>query len=1216
MTEFSEQIWDMKYRYKDKDGNPIDITVEDTWRRVAKGIAVNETDKQYWENEFYEILKDYKFLPGGRILSNAGTSRKKTTFFNCYVSGKIEDSIESIIDNVKTSALTQRGGGGIGFDFSSLRPKGAYVKGVEAQSSGPVSFMEIFNATCKTISSAGQRRGAMLAALRCDHPDIELFIDAKRDNVSLANFNLSVAITTTFIEAVKEDADWELSFEGKVYKTVKAKYLWDKIIKSTYDYAEPGILMVDTINEMNNLHYCEDIRTTNPCLTGDSMVAVADGRGSVSIKQLAEEEVDVPVYCIDNNKKTVVKTMRHPRITGYDKPVYKITFNDGNSVKCTDNHKWLLSNFEYKETKDLKAGDSFHLVSKFQETFGNIVKSKSGQKKYWWLQNKQTNKLHQEHREIYAFNNEGIEKGFVIHHKDGNGLNNNIQNLEKMLREDHYKHHGKEMEGENNPMVRGQKEWSKEKWQQYHDNMSASVKDEKNGRYLGGTLEEKKKLILEYCKEKSHNCSEKEFIKYCKSQKINPFSGIFKSSKYHNNLTMLIKAVCEENDIPIVNLQSQTPKEKALKVLQNSNYKYRFNEELNNYYVEKTCEVCGKVFEVVCFQRERAFCSKTCGSKNAWSKGCFDVCKEKLKEKQEEKLRTQALFYSKLKKVYNRDLILSEWQAECKKEKIPHQHRYQLVGYTWGKFINAVNNFNHTIVSVERVANEDVYNGTVDDYHNFYCTLPDKNSNLFLINNLQCGEQVLPFYGNCLLGSINLTRFVKNVFTNKAKVDYEAIGKTIAIATRLLDNVIDISNFPMKDYEEAAKDKRRMGIGITGLADMFTFLGIKYGSKESSEVAEKVMKTITEAAYKSSIELAKEKGQFSALDKKAYLESNFIKQLSKEIQEGIKEHGIRNSHLTSIAPTGTISLYAGNVSSGLEPIFATSYNRKIRIENDEEQTQEVVDYAVQKYRDEKQTIELPEYFITTNDVLPEQHLEVQSVLQKWVDSSISKTINVPENYPFEDFKSIYMDAYEKGLKGCTTFRPNPKRQGILSVTKDDGFPNYTKIKRPEKLKCDIHKFRAGGEDWVAFVSLMNGRPFELFAGHHSEEYVKLPNKFENASMIKKKFTHKSRYTLELNNGDITVNDVLKYFPYDESFGALTRFISMNLQAGVLVKFIVEQLHKINYTEFHHFNLGLARILKKYINDGEGGGKCEKCSGKLIYQSGCPTCSQCGFSKCG
>jgi ribonucleoside-diphosphate reductase alpha chain len=262
--DISRHIWDTKYRFRRGD-DPVDESIEDTWRRVARAVAAPEADAVEWAERFHGILEGFRFLPGGRIIANAGTERTSTTLFNCYVMGTIDDSIEGIFDVVKESALTQKQGGGVGYDFSTIRPRGSRIAGVDSPASGPLSFMRVMDATCRTIMSAGQRRGAQMGIMRCDHPDIEAFIDAKREDGALRMFNLSVAITDDFVKAVEEDADWDLVFDGKVYSTVKARELWDKIMRSTYDYAEPGVFMVDRVNAANNLYYCETIAATNPC---------------------------------------------------------------------------------------------------------------------------------------------------------------------------------------------------------------------------------------------------------------------------------------------------------------------------------------------------------------------------------------------------------------------------------------------------------------------------------------------------------------------------------------------------------------------------------------------------------------------------------------------------------------------------------------------------------------------------------------------------------------------------------------------------------------------------------------------------------------------------------------------------------------------------------------------------------------------------------------
>jgi ribonucleoside-diphosphate reductase alpha chain len=264
----SEEIWDRKYRLRGAGGRPIDGTLGDTFWRVARAAAVPEEGGRRagepWAARFHDAIADWGFLPAGRILAGAGSDRA-VTLFNCFVMGRVEDDLGAIFEAVKEAALTMQQGGGIGQDFSTLRPKGARVASIGADASGPVSFMDVWDAMCRTIMSAGARRGAMMATLRCDHPDIEAFIDAKRDPARLRNFNLSVLVTDAFLEAVKADGPWDLVFGGSIHRTLPARALWDRIMRATYDYAEPGVIFIDRVNARNNLAYCEEIRATNPC---------------------------------------------------------------------------------------------------------------------------------------------------------------------------------------------------------------------------------------------------------------------------------------------------------------------------------------------------------------------------------------------------------------------------------------------------------------------------------------------------------------------------------------------------------------------------------------------------------------------------------------------------------------------------------------------------------------------------------------------------------------------------------------------------------------------------------------------------------------------------------------------------------------------------------------------------------------------------------------
>lgn len=744
MTEF---IWQTKYQFKDPQGNPIDKSIQDTWRRVAKAVASVETTdelKKEWEEKFYDILTGFKFLPGGRILASAGTNLKHTTMFNCYVLDTIEDSLEGIFDAVKSAALTQKQGGGVGMDFSTLRPSGEYVKGVNAHSSGPLSFMRVFDSACQTILSAGQRRGAQIAVLRCDHPDILSFIKAKQDGVSFRMFNLSVAITDAFMEAVQLDTPWELKFGDKVYKVVKAKELWKEILESTYTYAEPGVLFVDTINKKNNLWYCETIASTNPC-----------------------------------------------------------------------------------------------------------------------------------------------------------------------------------------------------------------------------------------------------------------------------------------------------------------------------------------------------------------------------------------------------------------------------------------------------------------------------------------GEIPLPPNGACLLGSINLTQFVDNAFEPNATVLTDKMLSVVRSAVRFLDNVIEISKYPLKEQSHMVHNTRRMGLGVTGLADMLAMLRLKYSSQEGRDKAEQIMSFIRGAAYQMSSELAAEKGTFPLYDAEKYLKGEFVRSLDPDNIADIKKHGIRNSHLIAIAPTGTTSLLAGNVSSGVEPIFSYSYTRKVRQSDDAYTEEKVEDYAARLYKEMYKTDQLPEWFQKVSDLSVVDHISMQAVLQKLVDSSISKTINVPEDFPFDAFKNVYEDAYAMGLKGCTTYRPNHKVGSILSESSK--LRDAHKPPRPEYLACDIKEFRSGSKPWVCFVGLYDGRPFEIFAGQ--KEDIELPKKWTTSETRQRKLSSGNRYDLYLNRGteqEIIIRNIPDQFKETAECNSQTRMVSLGLGHGIPVKEVCEQLERDLNPDLSSFNKCIMRVLKHYIKDGElSGDTCENCGsrGTLVYREGCKYCNNCGDSKC-
>ncbi|MCB0391689.1 MAG: adenosylcobalamin-dependent ribonucleoside-diphosphate reductase [Bdellovibrionales bacterium] len=551
----SKKIWQQKYCCHEEV--ICDQNIEESWHRIAKAISQPEKDSTFWEKQFYSILEDFKFLPGGRIQAGAGL-KKHITLMNCFVMNRIEDSIEGIFQGLKEGAHTMQYGGGIGYDFSTLRPQGSVAEMAGTFASGPVSFMKIWDKMCEVMLSTSYRRGAMMANLRCDHPDVVKFIEAKHKSGELTNFNLSVLVTDKFLQAVKNNQTWQLVFDNKVFDELRARELWQKIITSSYEFSEPGVLFIDKINDDNNLNYCEKIYATNPC-----------------------------------------------------------------------------------------------------------------------------------------------------------------------------------------------------------------------------------------------------------------------------------------------------------------------------------------------------------------------------------------------------------------------------------------------------------------------------------------GEVPLPPFGACNLGSINLTQFIEAPFSDQPKFNFEKCFETLKVAQRFLDNVLDVTDFPLEQQKISALNSRRIGLGVTGLASSFAMLNIKYGTEESFRFVDQLMSNYCQVAYEASIEVGREKGVFPLFSKQ-YGQKGFASHLPEALLDKIKKYGLRNSHLLSIAPTGTISVLANNVSSGIEPIFKYEYLRKVIFNDGQKEDYKVKDFAVNKFEMLKPGSVLSEHFVESSDLTADQHLQMVAHFQKYVDQSISKTINLNENSQLEDVLQVYEKAYDLGLKGCTTYRPSLARGAVLS----------------------------------------------------------------------------------------------------------------------------------------------------------------------------------------
>jgi ribonucleoside-diphosphate reductase alpha chain len=798
VASISQQIWDMKYRLKGPAngpiaGEPIDKTIEDTWRRVARAVAVPERDPEHWAERFYAAMSDFRFLPAGRVIAGAGAGRQ-VTLFNCFVMGAIPDDMGGIFAHLREAALTMQQGGGIGYDFSTLRPKGTLVKGVGADASGPLSFMDVWDSMCRTIMSAGYRRGAMMATLSCEHPDIEAFIEAKREAGRLRMFNLSVLVTDAFMQAVAEDAPWQLSFAGTVANVLPARELWDKIMRATYAYAEPGVIFIDRINHQNNLWYCERINATNPC-----------------------------------------------------------------------------------------------------------------------------------------------------------------------------------------------------------------------------------------------------------------------------------------------------------------------------------------------------------------------------------------------------------------------------------------------------------------------------------------GEQPLPPYGACLLGSLNLARFVEHPFTREARLDTDRLAQLVPDAVRMMDNIIDISGFPLPEQREEAEQKRRIGLGVTGLADALIMCGLRYGSSDAVTATEAWLGTIQRAAYLASTALAAEKGAFPLFDRDKYLAGATVAGLDAEIRAAIAKHGIRNALLTSVAPTGTISLFADNVSSGLEPVFSFRYTRTVLMPDGARREEEVTDYAYRAFRRlNGETAPLPGYFVDVQTLAPEDHLVMQAAVQRHVDSSISKTINLPADIPFERFKDVYAQAYALGCKSCTTYRPNEVTGAVLEARPESPGEAVQPI-APRQAELPL----------TAPAAAVPVRPADVYqgggqGGGQAGGVVYMTQPLSRPEALPGQ-TYKVRWPDSEHALYITLNDIVqdgRRRPFEifinsknmEHYAwtvALTRMISAVFRRGGDVSFVVEEMKAVfdprggawvdgkyvpsllaaigDVIERHMIDIGFLparpgrdehalQVVNLAVEQPPGNTlgfagprlrQCPKCGeAALIRLEDCDQCTSCGYSKCG
>lgn len=946
--------------------------VDQLYARVARALASVEKPelREQLQARFLDNLRAGA-IGAGRIMSAAGTDIQ-ATLINCFVQ-PVGDCIQGVDDAgypgiyeaLREAAETMRRGGGVGYDFSRIRPRGALVKGTHSMASGPCSYINVFDQSCSTVESAGARRGAQMGVLRIDHPDVLDFITAKRTPGRWNNFNVSVGVPDGFMQAVEQDGDWELVHaaapgadlvkEGArqradgqwVYRTLRARELWDTIMKSAYDFAEPGILFLDQINTDNNLRYVEDIQATNPCVTADTWVLTEDGPAQV------QELIGKPFGAVVDGR--IYRTESAGFFATGVKPVLRLTTREGHQLRLTADHRVrrVARKTRYAlETDWTAAGE---------------------------LQPGDEVLLH-DHRALTGWDGAGTEaEGYLLGLLVGDGT----------LKEDKavLSVWAPELRAVGSDVPRAYASTGAAGIVQAAEAAAATLRHRADfagfqkpvagrgeARLASAALRD---LACAMGMQPGHKTITQQMERASSSFAVGLLRGLFDADG---------------------SVQGTQDKGVSVRLAQSDAQLLRT--------VQRMLARLGMVCSLYEHRRPAGVRALPDGRGG----------------QREYATRAQ------------HELVLSGDNIALFAERIgfadtdkAHRLAQALAGYSRG--LNR-ERFTATVAQLVEDGEEMVFDVTVADCHAF-----DANG----LHAHNCGEQPLPPYGCCDLGPIILTRFVRNPFGlhGEAAFDFAAFEAAVALQVRALDNVLDVTFWPLPQQQAESAAKRRIGVGFTGMGNTLAMLKVRYDRQEGRDMAVQIARRMRDAAYRASVELAKEKGAFPKFDAAGYLaEGTFASRLPDDIKRAIKKHGIRNSHLLSIAPTGTVSLaFADNASNGIEPPFSWTYTRRKREADGSRSEYVVEDYAWRLYRTLGGNVEqLPEYFVSAMDMSAGEHVAMMEAVQPYVDTAISKTVNVPADYPYEDFKGLYLQAWHSGLKGLATYRPNSILGAVLEVT--------------------------------------------------------------------------------------------------------------------------------------------------------------------------------------
>ena len=996
----SEKVFLDRYSLKDKAGKPLEKNPREMWKRIAKAVAKveNKSKQPKWQKEFNWAMKDFKYVPGGRILAGAGTGYK-VTFYNCFVIPSPKDSRGGILETLKQMVEIMARGGRVGINLSSLRPRGSRVKKVNGFSSGPCNWAELFSvATKDIIQQGGTRRGALMLMLWDWHPDLEDFITVKQDLARINGANLSVCFSDRFMEAVEKDADWPLVFPdtddpeydekwdgdlevwkslGKkivVRKIVKAKKIWDLVADAAWRSAEPGTVFMERYNKLHNNYYWNRINCVNPCVTGDTLVNTTNGLKSM--RKLYEE--GKPFRAVVNGKTYLSTAVK---LTGV-KPIYRLITKEGYSLRLTADHKVITTKGAIEAGK-LTSGDK-------------ILTSTGG----------------------YFGVNGNLYEGLVLGWLVGDGsIKKDVATLY------FYQDEKKELAPQFSLMVQKMVDGEETTVRSY--SIGAQYIDKENKAVIEsvrlwrivqrfGLTHENKYLVPEAVFSGSEEL-QRGFLQGLFSSDGTVIGTLEKGVSIR--LTSVSKQLLQQTQRLLLNFGIVS------KIYENRrDATYRFLPDGKGD---------SKLYPTQAYHE--LMISKSSLIKYAALIGF-------LQEKKQNKLKSLLALY--------------------------HRGPYR-------------ESFTATFLKLEKEAVEEVFDITVADVHKF-------SANGLLVSN--CGEEGLPAWGVCNLGSINLSSLVKSKnIDKKGAFDFKTLKRLTKSAVRFQDNIVNMDPYIFEGIRKTQLEgERRIGLGTMGLGDALIKLHLRYGSDKSLEFIEKVYKIIRDEAYRESVEIAKEKGYFPKFDNVKYPQGKFIQQLPLDLQINIKKYGIRNSILLMQAPTGSTSLMA-NATSGIEPVYEFEFIRRDRL-GTHMIRHHLYDEWYKKHENEikEGKVKKPEYFVSSNELTPEDHVRVQAVIQKYVDASISKTVNAPKTHTVEDVKKLYTLAYKLGLKGIAYMRES-SRPGVLERKKEDEKPAEVKpptyTVKPRPMVVHGSTYRINTPVGTAFITINtngNMEPLEVF----------------------------------------------------------------------------------------------------------------------------------------